>query len=64
VEEDLAEGYHEMDARELRKLSPVSSVCFEILEIIVVTFVLYTNVISTIMWLLTILLKNTLVGSR
>jgi hypothetical protein len=42
VEEDLAEGYHEMDARELRKLSPVSSVCFEILEIIVVTFVLYT----------------------
>jgi hypothetical protein len=53
-----------MDARELRKLSPVSSVCFEILEIIVVTFVLYTNVIFTIMWLVTILLKNTLVRSR
>jgi len=61
VEEDLAEGYHEMDARELRKLSRVSFVCFKILEIMFVTSGLRTNVISTIMWLELILPENTLV---
>lgn len=32
LEEDLAEGYHGMDARELRKLSQVIFVCFGKLE--------------------------------
>lgn len=62
VEEDLAEGYHEMDARELHRLSPVSFVCFEILWIIFVTCGLHTNLIS--MWVELILSENTLVWSR
>ena len=61
MEEDLAEGYHEMDARELRKLSRVSFVCFKILEIMFVTSGLRTNV--TIMWLELILPENILVSS-